>query len=111
MTGSIAAFVIWFIMGLGFIGMGIYTMCANTQRPFGFWANARPFEVTDVKAYNKALGKLWIVFGAVVMVLGLPLLGGQNSAGIILSILGCMVLSIAAMVVYVVVIEPRYRKK
>jgi hypothetical protein len=111
MTGTIAAFVIWSIMGLMFIGLGIYNIHADTQRPFGFWANARPFEVTDVKAYNKALGKLWIVFGAAFMVLGLPLLGGQNSAGIILSILGCMVLSIAAMVVYVVVIEPRYRKK
>ena len=111
MTGTMIAFVLWSIIGLGFIGLGIYDVHADIQRPFGFWANARPFEVTDIKAYNKALGKLWIVFGAVFIALGLPLLGGQNSAGIILSILGCMVLSIAAMVVYVVVIEPRYRKK
>ena len=111
MTETLAAFVIWIIMGLVFIGLGIYTMYANTQRPFGFWANAKTFEVTDVKAYNKALGKLWIVFGAVFITLGLPLLGGQNSAGIILSMLGVMVLSIATMVIYVVVIEPKYRKK
>ena len=107
----LVAFVIWSIMGLIFIGMGIYNCRAKSQRPFGFWANAKQFEVTDVKAYNKMLGKLWIVFGVVFIILGLPFLGGQNSPWIIFSILGCMILSIAAMVVYVVVIEPRFRKK
>ncbi len=44
-------------------------------------------------------------------IVGAPLLKGQNSGLIILSILGVMLISIAAMVVYVVGIEPKYRKK
>ncbi len=107
----LAAFIIWSILGVFFIAMGIYNIYAKTQRTFGFWANVKQFEVTDVKAYNKMLGKLWIGFGVAFIILGLPLLSGQNSPWIIFSILGCMILSIAAMVVYVVIIEPRYRKK
>ena len=107
----LAAFIIWSIMGLAFIVWGIYSIYAKNQKAFGFWANVPKFEVTDVKAYNKALGKLWIALGLGFIALGLPLLGGQNSPWIIFSILGCMILAITAMVVYVVVIEPRYRKK
>lgn len=42
--------------------------------------------------------------------LGLPLLPGQNTGYIIISILGCMAEAIAAMVIYVAVIEKKYRK-
>jgi len=42
--------------------------------------------------------------------LGVPLLQGQNTAGVILPILGAMFLSIIAMAVYVTVIEKKYRK-
>ena len=41
--------------------------------------------------------------------LGIPLLAGQNSAWIILSILGVMAESIAAMAVYSLVIEKKYK--
>jgi len=39
--------------------------------------------------------------------IGLPLLDGQNSGLIIIPILGAMLISIAAMVAYVVGIEPK----
>lgn len=45
------------------------------------------------------------------MCLGIPLLSGQNSAGPILSILGIMLLAIFTMIIYVVVIENKYRNK
>lgn len=77
----------------------------------GFWANAKVFEVSDVKKYNRAVAKLFGAFGIVLIVLGLPLLAGQNSAWAMLSIVGVMMESIAAMVVYTVVIEKKYRKK
>lgn len=77
----------------------------------GFWANANVFEVSDVKKYNRAVAKLFGTFGIVLIVLGLPLLAGQNSAWAMLSIVGVMMESIAAMVVYTVVIEKKYRKK
>ncbi len=104
------AFIIWSIMGVCFIAMGIYDYCAKSPKPFGFWANAKQFPVKDVKRYNKALGKLFIAFGVIFILLGLPLLkAGQNSPWVIIPIVGCMFLSIGTMIVYVVVIEPKYR--
>lgn len=105
------AFVIWLIFGIGMIVFGIYAMHAKRAVPFGFWANAEVFEVNDVRAYNRAVGKLWCVFGAVFVLLGLPFLGEQNSPYCIFSILGCMAEAIVAMVVYVTVIEKKYRVK
>ena len=64
-----------------------------------------------MKGYNRALGILWCVYGVVFTLIGLPLLNEQNSGLIIIPILGAMVISIVAMAVYVVVIEPKYRKK
>ncbi|MBD5510901.1 MAG: hypothetical protein HDR08_06585 [Lachnospiraceae bacterium] len=105
------AFLIWLALSACFVIMGIYNFFSKKKSAFGFWANAKVFEVTDVKAYNRALGKLWCVFGVVFALLGLPLLYGQNSPYILLTVLGAMLEAIAAMVVYVTVIEKKYRRK
>ena len=106
-----AAFIGWAIMGLFFVIWGIYMFFAKSAKPFGFWANAEVAEMKDVKGYNRALGKLWCVFGVLLILLGLPFLFGQNSVGLIFTIPGTMIISIGAMIVYVVGIEPKYRKK
>ncbi|MDE5678969.1 MAG: hypothetical protein K2I01_00855 [Lachnospiraceae bacterium] len=105
------AFLIWLVMALCFVGLGIYNFLSKQKSAFGFWANVKVFDVADVKAYNRALGKLWCTFGVVFALLGLPLLYGQNSPYVLLTILGAMLEVIAAMVVYVTVIERKYRKK
>ncbi len=110
MKGQTAAFVIWAVVGAAFIAMGIYDMFSRKTRPFSFWANAKVFSVSDVRGYNRALGLLFCGFGAGFILIGIPLLCGQNSPLIIVSILGAMFLSIAAMVIYVLVIEKKYRK-
>lgn len=106
------AFSIWLAMGVLLIGLGIYDYKAKSARPFGFWANVEAkFSVKNVQAYNKALGKLFVVFGILFILLGLPLLFmEQNSALFMIPVVGTMLLSIGAMVVYTVVIEPKYRK-
>lgn len=111
MEGTMIAFIIWGILGCFFIGMGMYDMLSKKEVPFGFWANAETLPMENVKAYNRALGLLWIVYGVVFILLGIPLLQGQNSAGILITLLGTMFEAIAAMAVYVVVIEKKYRKK
>lgn len=111
MTGKILGFIIWSVCGLFFIGMGIYDFFSKKAKPFGFWANADTLPIENVSAYNRALGKLWIVFGVIFILLGLPLLDGQNSPYIIFSILGMMVEAIVTMAVYILVIEKKYRKK
>jgi len=109
--GRIAGFVIWLLAGGLLTGRGIYVSVSKKALPFGFWANAEMFPVKDVKAYNRALGRLFILYGIVFMALGLPLLAGQNSPAIIFSILGVVAESIAAMAVYVLVIQDKYEEK
>ncbi|MDD6858808.1 MAG: hypothetical protein PUD71_10660 [Lachnospiraceae bacterium] len=111
MEGSFVAFIIWEIVSVLFIAMGIYDFNSRKEKTFGFWANAEVAPIEDMKGYNHAVGILWCVYGVLFSLIGLPLLSKQNSGLIIISVLGAMLISIAAMVVYVVVIEPKYRKK
>ena len=57
------AFIIWAILGVLFIIMGIYCIKSKKAKAFGFWANTEVIPVEDVKGYNRALGKLWCVYG------------------------------------------------
>lgn len=104
------AFIMWELFGVAFLGYGIYAIGSKKERAFGFWANAEMFPVKDVKAYNRAVGKLFIAFGVGLAILGFPLLGGHNTPYAVLSILGVMIEAIAAMAFYVVIIEKKYRK-
>ncbi len=105
------AFIMWELFGVVFFGYGIYAICSKKERAFGFWANAEVFPVKDVKAYNRAVGKLFMAIGVGIAILGFPLLGGQNTPYVILSVLGVMLEAIAAMAFYVVIIEKKYRQK
>lgn len=107
--GSIIGFLIWTIMGVMFLAFGIYSLLS--KKAVGFWANAKTMDVADVKAYNRAMAKLWFVFGIVFILLGLPLLAGQNSPLVFVSVIGVMLESIVTMAVYTTVIEKKYRKK
>lgn len=106
-----AAFIMWCVGGAAFILLGIYDIFSKKTRAFGFWANAKTAEVNDIKAYNRALGKLWIVYGVFFILLGIPLLGGQNSPLAIVTIIGSMAEAIVVMAVYILVIEKKYRKR
>ena len=108
MEGNTIGFVIWCAVGVLFIGLAVYSWVS--QKPIGFWANAEIFEVSDTKRYNHAMSKLFLIFGVVFIALGIPLLAGKNSAGIIFSIIGVMVESVMAMVIYSTIIEKKYRK-
>lgn len=105
------AFIIWAILGVFFVGMGIYILHSKREKPFGFWANAEVVPVEDVKGYHRALGILWCVYGILFTLIGLPLLKKEQSGLLMITILGTMMLTIAVMAVYVVGIEPKYRKK
>ncbi len=103
------AFFIWILIGLAFIGIGIYI--ANSNKAFNSWANIKTtIDVSNLKLYNKAVAKLWWIFGAIFILLGIPLLAGQNSSLIIFSILGVMLESIFFMI-SLRKVETKYEKK
>lgn len=111
MNGSSTAFIIWAALGVMFIAMGIFIFISRKPKPFGFWANVKTVSIENVKGYNRALGILWCAYGVLFMLLGLPLLAEENAGLIIVSMLGVMLISIAAMIVYEIGIVPKYRKK
>ena len=113
MGEGLGAFIIWAILGIIFIAMGIYDMNSKKAKPFGFWANAEVGPIEDVKAYNRALGKLWCVYGTLFILIGIPLLTmNEKNAGLIaIPMVGTMLISIGAMAVYSIGIEAKYRKK
>ena len=108
MNKLILAFIIWAIVGLFFIILGIRSFSA--KEAVGFWANAKTVPMKDVKSYNKAVGKLFITFGIIFILLGLPLLAGQNSPLILISCIGVLFSTIFIMAAYMR-IENKYREK
>lgn len=108
-TGAMTGFILWLIAGCLLMALGIGAFFAKKE--VGFFNNVKPLPMRDVKAYNRAVGKLLIIYGIVFMALGLPLLAGQNSALLLLSILGVVAETIGAMAVYILVIQNKYEKK
>ena len=103
------AFMIWAVIAFVFMGIGSYDYFS--EKPAGFWANAKTVPIDDVKAYNRAVGKLFVCFGIGFILLGLPLLvSKQNSPVILFSVIGLMFESIGMMIVYMK-IESKYRRK
>lgn len=109
MSENVIGYLIWAAAGLLVAGIGIRAFFA--QKPVGFFANAEPPQVTDVKKYNRATGMLMIAMGLVICLLGLPLLIPDGELWILLCIPVLMVSIIAAMVVYTLVIQQKYRAK
>lgn len=101
-------FGIWLLVGLGFMGLGIYSFIA--KKAVSFWANVKTVPIDDVKAYNKAAGKVWCLFSMIFIFLGLPLLSGQNQSMILFSIMGIFIECIVLMAI-MTKIENKYRKK
>lgn len=102
-------YMVWCLFGLLFIGIGAAAF--RSEEPVGFWANAKTpaDKIKDVPAYNRAVGKLWLVFAVLFIMAGLPLLAGQNSPCILLSILGMVILAVAIMMAYSRILS-RYTK-
>ena len=109
MIGIRIGFLLWTLCGSFIIGLGISAFFS--KKAMYFWANTDPVPVRNIKAYNRAVGKLWITYGIIFMLLGLPMLGGQNTVYILLSVLGVVIETIAVMAIYSLYITKKYSEK
>ena len=102
-------FCVWSLSSLLFVVFGICTLSA--KKPMPFWTHERKIEVSNVKAYNKAVAFLYFVYAFTILILGVPMLfSRQNSAGFIIPVLGLPIASILMIAVYVTYIEAKYRR-
>ena len=109
MSENLLNFIIWAILGCLIIAIGINIFFLKKQA--GFMANVNTPKIKDLKGYNHATGKLLILFGVLLIVLGVPILFDKSSVFIFLSIIGVLILTIAMMVVYIFYIDDKYREK
>ncbi len=108
MEGNAVGFILWCIGGVFFICLAVYIWFS--KKAIAFWGKAKMFEVTDIKKYNHAMSKLYGAYGIVFILLGLPLLAGQNFNWILLSSAGVVMESIVLIAVYSLVIKKKYKK-
>lgn len=54
---------------------------------------------------------VFIIYGIIFVILGIPLLDGQNTPYVLLSVIGVMVETIVIMAVYSLVIVKKYEEK
>ena len=101
------AFTVWAAVGGLFILLGLY--CLVAKKPCDFWANGKQKPVEDVRGYNRAMALLWVVYGAVFILIGLPMLSETDTLLMALSPVGTMAITIGAMIVYTQVIDKKFR--
>lgn len=106
MEGAIPFAIIVWICALVFIAIGIYSLKRKT--PMHFWSGTtvKVEEISDIKAYNKANGIMWISYGFTYIIGGiLSLLFNTNVGGIIVAILGTL-----GIIILVLVYQRIYQK-
>ena len=110
MIGRMIGCGCYILLGCCFIFFGVWLIVVKRDKPIRFWANVEELpKVNDINGYNRAVGKLWCVYGLIIALLGLPLLG--RALGVILTILGTCWVSIGLMIIYSVVILKKYEIK
>ena len=66
------AFAVWTLVFFAVCGIAVW--CFSSDRPVHFFTGSAAPELKDVKKFNKAVGKLWLIYALVLELLGLPFL-------------------------------------
>ena len=104
----IAGFVIWSAVSLLLVGIVVW--CWRSEKAVGFYTGVKPPEVTDVRKYNRSVGKLWFVYAVLFELLYVPLLiPALHHSGILWFGLGTPVITAGLLIGYHRVLQ-RYRK-
>ena len=92
-----------------FTGLGLYAR--RRKNPMWFWSGStvRPEEITDIPAYNRANGWMWIAFSGVFWIAAVLSLFRMSAAGIVL-VAGC-ILGIPVLILVYSRIYARYAAK
>ncbi len=82
--------LIWLIttisIGIFFSGLGIYAW--NRKKPMWFWSGStiKENEISDIPAYNRANGIMWLCYSAVFWITAAMGLFQMDAAGVVLAI-------------------------
>jgi len=79
-------FGILFCCAAMFIGIGVYAF--RSKKPMHFWSGSEvdPAAIRDIKAYNRANGWMWCVFGGGMVLIALLGLWNPSAAGMMVPV-------------------------
>ena len=106
--------IIWLIImapvSMILTGIGIYAW--KREKPMWFWSGStvKDDEITDIKAYNKANGIMWIAFSAIFWISTIFGVLNMKGAGLIL-IIGSVAGGLALPIVYNRIYSRYYKRK
>lgn len=104
----VAAFIIWSIVAVAFVGIGI--CCRKSSEAVGFFTFVQAPIVEDVEHYNNAVSVLWFVAAVVLEIIGIPLLFLEQNSHLVFLLIFAVVILIIIMIVAYIKIEGKYIK-
>ena len=114
MVEFIFGFVIYLFVAAIMFGLGISQY--SSKKPVGFYSGEKPpmeSELTDVNAWNKKHGKMWIWYGGIIIIsylLGIPFLMA-DSVWCVLPLCGGIIVPILLMIRYHHKLVRKYKKQ
>lgn len=102
------AFIIWSAISVLFVVLAIRARFID--KPAGFWANAEPPQMADVKGYNRAVSILFLIFAVLYEACGIPLLFCEQNSPLAFLCMLIVPVMIGTMVAYTM-IEEKYKQK
>ncbi len=105
----IAGFVIWSAVFVLLLGIGVWTR--RSGKAAGFYTGVKPPEVTDRRAYNRSVSRLWFIYAVLFELLGVPFFFMKgNPALIAVTVFGVAAITVGLIIAYNRILR-KYRKE
>lgn len=104
--------IICWLFALFFILMGVVN--SRSKKPAGIYSNVKApnaEELINLKAYNKAVGRLVMGYGLLQAVTGILIIPLKQRSGGNVMVFSLFFGAILMMIIYEIVISPKYHKK
>ena len=109
---NMIGFVIYALVALFMMGIGAAQL--KSQKPVGFYSGEKPpkeEEVTDVKAWNRKHGMMWLLYGIIILIsffIGI-LIG--DSIWVVVPMIGGILVPLIFMIRYHHILRKKYLKQ
>lgn len=108
---NIICFVIYALVALFMMGIGIVQL--KSKDPVGFYSGEKPPKaenITDVKAWNKKHGMMWLIYGIVILISFFIGAAIGDSIWAVLPMIGGLIIPVIFMIWYHQQLKKKYLK-
>lgn len=101
------AFVIWSVVSAIFVIIGIVNW--NSEKEVGFFTGEAPKKRKDVKAYNRAVAKIWFFFAFGLEISGIPILFAEQNSPLVIPVIVLPIILIVAIIIVYLKVDEKYK--